>query len=60
MVGGMFAATECVVESYRGKTDHTASLQNNSVAAGFIVGGALGFRGMIVFSLFLMCPHEVL
>lgn len=45
MIGCMFAGTECVVESLRGRTDHGASVYNNSVIAGFLVGGALGFRG---------------
>eukprot|EP00035_Acanthoeca_spectabilis_P000007 m.70222 g.70222 ORF g.70222 m.70222 type:complete len:229 (-) comp10002_c0_seq2:658-1344(-) len=44
MIGCAFAGTECVIESIRGRTDHSASLQNNSVYAGAIVGSALGFR----------------
>jgi len=39
VVGAMFSATECVVESYRGKTD----LQNGTMA-GCITGGLLGLR----------------
>eukprot|EP00911_Craspedida_sp_UC1_P000041 UC1_evm3s34 len=39
MVGAMFSATECAIESYRGQKDTT-----NPVAAGCIVGGALGLR----------------
>jgi hypothetical protein len=54
MIGSMFAATECVIESIRGKTDHTASVHNNSVIAGGIVGGALGFRGKLCLSWW--CP----
>ena len=50
MIGCMFAGTECVVESFRGRTDHGASVYNNSVIAGFLVGGALGFRGKCVYA----------
>ena len=39
MVGMMFSATECAIESYRGQKDAT-----NPVAAGCLVGGALGLR----------------
>eukprot|EP00051_Salpingoeca_urceolata_P002390 m.49759 g.49759 ORF g.49759 m.49759 type:complete len:261 (+) comp12101_c0_seq1:140-922(+) len=39
VLGSMYAATECVVESYRGCNDI-----NNSVYAGFITGGMLGLR----------------
>ncbi len=34
-----FAGTECIVESYRGKSD-----MKNAVYSGFITGGLLGFR----------------
>mmetsp|Transcript_15837 Transcript_15837/g.40926 ORF Transcript_15837/g.40926 Transcript_15837/m.40926 type:complete len:141 (+) Transcript_15837:279-701(+) len=43
-IGFMFAGTECVIEAIRGKTDSHASVYNNSVLAGFVVGGGLGFR----------------
>uniref|UniRef100_A0A7M4F890 Mitochondrial import inner membrane translocase subunit TIM22 n=1 Tax=Crocodylus porosus TaxID=8502 RepID=A0A7M4F890_CROPO len=39
IVGAMFSCTECLVESYRGKSDW-----KNSVASGCITGGAIGFR----------------
>ena len=34
-----FASTECVIESYRGKSD-----MKNAVYSGFATGGLLGFR----------------
>ncbi|KAG8590563.1 hypothetical protein GDO81_006800 [Engystomops pustulosus] len=40
IVGAMFSCTECLVESYRGKSDW-----KNSVISGCITGGAIGFRG---------------
>ncbi|XP_059573485.1 mitochondrial import inner membrane translocase subunit Tim22 [Alligator mississippiensis] len=39
IVGAVFSCTECLVESYRGKSDW-----KNSVASGCITGGAIGFR----------------
>merc|ERR1711976_434369 len=39
MVGAMFAGTECMIESYRGKTELI-----NGTASGAIVGGVIGFR----------------
>ncbi|XP_042298351.1 mitochondrial import inner membrane translocase subunit Tim22 [Sceloporus undulatus] len=39
IVGAMFSCTECLVESYRGKSDW-----KNSVMSGCITGGAIGFR----------------
>ncbi|XP_005056788.1 PREDICTED: mitochondrial import inner membrane translocase subunit Tim22 isoform X2 [Ficedula albicollis] len=39
IVGAMFSCTECMVESYRGKSDW-----KNSVISGCITGGAIGFR----------------
>uniref|UniRef100_A0A4X2KM49 Mitochondrial import inner membrane translocase subunit TIM22 n=1 Tax=Vombatus ursinus TaxID=29139 RepID=A0A4X2KM49_VOMUR len=40
IVGAIFSCTECLVESYRGKSDW-----KNSVLSGCITGGAIGFRG---------------
>ncbi|XP_038670714.1 mitochondrial import inner membrane translocase subunit Tim22-like [Scyliorhinus canicula] len=39
IVGAMFSCTECVIESYRGKSDW-----KNSVLSGCVTGGAIGFR----------------
>ncbi|XP_043820526.1 mitochondrial import inner membrane translocase subunit Tim22 [Dromiciops gliroides] len=39
IVGAIFSCTECLVESYRGKSDW-----KNSVLSGCITGGAIGFR----------------
>jgi len=39
IIGLMFASTECVIESYRGKSD-----LKNAVYSGFVTGGLLGFR----------------
>ena len=39
VVGLMFASTECLIESYRGKSD-----MNNAVYSGFVTGGLLGLR----------------
>ncbi|XP_039267208.1 mitochondrial import inner membrane translocase subunit Tim22-like [Styela clava] len=46
-VGAMFSATECALETYRGKSD-----PKNTPAAGFITGGLLGLRGGIQAGLF--------
>ncbi|KAL3857692.1 hypothetical protein ACJMK2_012334 [Sinanodonta woodiana] len=40
VLGAMFAGTECLIETYRGKSE----LKNGPVAGG-IVGGLIGFRG---------------
>ena len=34
-----FASTECIIESYRGKSDY-----KNAVYSGFVTGGLLGYR----------------
>lgn len=39
IIGLMFAGSECVIESYRGKSD-----LNNAVYSGLVTGGALGLR----------------
>eukprot|EP01134_Creolimax_fragrantissima_P007663 CFRG7663T1 len=39
MVGVIFAGSECVIESYRAKSDHW-----NGIASGCTTGGVLGFR----------------
>eukprot|EP00062_Callorhinchus_milii_P011620 gi/632958132/ref/XP_007894860.1/ PREDICTED: mitochondrial import inner membrane translocase subunit Tim22 [Callorhinchus milii] len=39
IVGAMFSCTECVIESYRGKSDW-----KNSVLSGCATGGVIGFR----------------
>ncbi|VDN13752.1 unnamed protein product [Dibothriocephalus latus] len=39
VIGTLFAGTECVIESYRGKSDLL-----NSALTGSIVGGAIGLR----------------
>ncbi|XP_048450183.1 mitochondrial import inner membrane translocase subunit Tim22 [Rhincodon typus] len=39
IVGAMFSCTECIIESYRGKSDW-----KNSVLSGCVTGGAIGFR----------------
>ncbi|XP_063485830.1 mitochondrial import inner membrane translocase subunit Tim22 isoform X1 [Symphalangus syndactylus] len=55
IVGAMFSCTECLVESYRGKSDW-----KNSVISGCITGGAIGFREAAVFyhwaTFHLSCP----
>ncbi|XP_059990483.1 mitochondrial import inner membrane translocase subunit Tim22 isoform X3 [Lagenorhynchus albirostris] len=45
IVGAMFSCTECLVESYRGKSDW-----KNSVISGCITGGAIGFRAKYRYS----------
>lgn len=39
MIGLMFAATDCMFETYRGKSD-----MKNAVYSGFVTGGLLGLR----------------
>ncbi|CAJ1064366.1 mitochondrial import inner membrane translocase subunit Tim22 [Xyrichtys novacula] len=39
IVGAMFACTECIIESHRGKSDW-----KNAVYSGCVTGGAIGFR----------------
>ena len=39
LIGLMFATTDCLIESYRGKSD-----MKNAVYSGFVTGGLLGFR----------------
>lgn len=39
VIGLMFASTECIIESYRGKSD-----LKNAVYSGFVTGGLLGYR----------------
>jgi import inner membrane translocase subunit TIM22 len=39
VIGLMFASTECMIESYRGKTDY-----KNAMGSGFVTGGLLGYR----------------
>ena len=39
VVGAMFSATECLIESHRGRSDLT-----NGTLAGCVTGGMLGFR----------------
>jgi len=39
IIGLMFASTECVIESYRGKSDLA-----NAVYSGAVTGGLIGFR----------------
>ena len=39
IIGMMFAGTECIIESYRGKTD-----LRNQIYSGLVTGGALGAR----------------
>ncbi|RUS84825.1 hypothetical protein EGW08_007440 [Elysia chlorotica] len=47
LVGAMFAGTECLVESYRGKTELI-----NGTMSGAIVGGVLGVRAGLKAGLF--------
>lgn len=39
VIGLMFASTECIIESYRAKSD-----MKNAVYSGFVTGGLIGFR----------------
>ena len=50
VIGLMFASTECMVESYRGKSD-----MKNAVYSGFITGGLLGLRAGVMGAVYGGC-----